>query len=164
MPRYASGNTSLSICKRCGEEWPYGDMNTEADTKEWVCPDCLDDPDPYRRRRTLIDAQALAPLTQSPDQPITYATNFLSTNTTLSTSNALQYNCSAAITLTLPTIASVQALGLLYPWQVGIDTQGFVPVTLLCQGSDLILNQGSVQLTSNDNFSLYLAGAQYRVE
>lgn len=49
---YGSGNISKAICDRCGARYPYLALQQEADTKLQVCSECLDQPDPYMRRRT----------------------------------------------------------------------------------------------------------------
>jgi len=41
MP-FASGNIALSICMRCGFEYPYKEVKKEAGTKLLVCPECND--------------------------------------------------------------------------------------------------------------------------
>lgn len=67
---YGSGNISKAICDRCGFEFNYLQLQQEADTKLQVCSDCLDQPDPYRRRRTpTVNISLRYP---RPDVPLTY--------------------------------------------------------------------------------------------
>lgn len=163
MMQFASGRNSITICKRCGLQYPYPDPSIETDTLEWVCEDCLDEPDPYRRRRPRIDAQALPPLTQSPDVDVAYGTLNISSNTTAGLTTPYQYDCGANLTVTLPTVADIQALNLPTLWQIGIDTMGYV-ILVQCQGSDLIDGGSSVQLSQYGNYGVTLEGDLFRVD
>jgi hypothetical protein len=164
MMRFASGRNSITICKRCGLQYPYPEPSIEVDTIEWVCQDCLDEPDPYRRRRPLIDAQGLPPLTQSPDVPLAYPTVACYVDTTISaTTSPCQYTCGADITLTLPLASDVQALDFPTLWQVGVDNQGNT-IQIQAQSGNLINYLQSIQLSEFGNYGVTLEGDMFWVE
>lgn len=58
-PTYSSGNLANAICDRCGLEFAYRAIRSEADTLLRVCSDCIDQPDPYRRLVIKPDNLAL---------------------------------------------------------------------------------------------------------
>lgn len=66
---FGSGSNAIFICDICGTKWPYRQQNRAPDTNAIVCPNCLDQPNPYIHYRVKQDRINLA--RPRPDVPLT---------------------------------------------------------------------------------------------
>lgn len=57
--KFATGKNAIATSDRDGMKYAYSEMAVDPDTKSLVHRDEVDEPDPYRRRRSKQDAIAL---------------------------------------------------------------------------------------------------------
>jgi hypothetical protein len=48
MPLNTGANAAIAVCPRCKFKVQYTDLKQDPNTKNWYCPDCVDEFDPWR--------------------------------------------------------------------------------------------------------------------